>query len=544
MNDSLHNNSVKNVSRESLLKKLQEDHFDLTIIGGGITGAGIALDAVTRGLKVALLDKRDFASGTSSRSTKLIHGGLRYLKNFEFKLVRDVGKERTIVYRNAPHLVSKEKMLLPLVKGGTYKRLSISFALWLYDLLAGVKSEEKRIMLNKRKTLVFEKLLNSEGLKGSGFYTEYRTDDARLTIEIIKTAVALGAVCVNYCKCTDLKLNDSDNFTKVKEKFTGEEFFIQSKKIVNAAGPWVDKIRSIDEPVTGKRIFHSKGVHIVVPRKKLNVSNPIYFDVDDGRMIFVIPREKATYIGTTDTPYENELDEPGVTTNDVKYLVSGVNTMFPTNPIKVEDVISSWSGLRPLIYEDGKSPSEMSRKDEVFVSKSGLITIAGGKFTGYRLMAKKVVNLVCKKLRMKKSCVSDKIPLTKPSFKSLSEVQEFKTSLIAEYKPKGIKLGEIDFLVSAFGPNARNILTDWDQSPKTTLLNSVAAYCIKEEYVQTLSDFYIRRTGYLYFSPQKIKSSLLEIAKLFAEELGWSDERTNLEIKKIQNHLTDITNFN
>lgn len=530
-------------SRANLLLRLKEEQFDLTIIGGGITGAGIVLDAVSRGLKVALIEKNDYASGTSSKSTKLIHGGLRYLKNFEFKLVRDVGKERSIVYRNAPHMVFKEKMLLPLVKGGTYKKLSISFGLWLYDLLAGVKSEEKRIMLNKRKTLVFEKLLNSNGLRGSGFYTEYRADDARLTTEIIKTAVSKGAVCMNHCKCIDLVSGNVECKTIAKDKFSEDEITIRSKKIVNASGPWVDKIRAIDEAVSGKKIFHSKGVHIVVPRKKLNVSNPIYFDVEDGRMIFVIPRDKSTYIGTTDTPYDDQLDDPGVTRKDVEYLVSGVNGMFPTNTIKIDDVISSWSGLRPLIYEDGKAPSEMSRKDEIFISTSGLITIAGGKFTGYRLMAKKVVNLVCKQLGLKRPCVTDRIPLTNPSFKNLDEVQAYKSELQVKFKSLGIKTGEIDFLVTAFGPNASTILNHWKKDKTNSIIRSIALYCIEQEFAQTLSDFYIRRTGFLYFSPGKIKSSLAEVSELFSKALDWSEERKAAEEGDIQNKLRQIVDF-
>lgn len=359
--------------RTTKISQLQRDEYDLLIIGGGITGAGILLDAVSRGLKVLLVEKNDFASGTSSRSTKLIHGGLRYLKQLEVKIVRETGQERAIAYKNAPHLVLPEKMLLPIQKGGTYGRFTTSIALKVYDWLAGVKGEDKRKMLSKEQTLQEEPLLNPDHLKGSGFYSEYRTDDARLTLEIIKTAVSRGGDALNYLKVEGLIYDEkgSVNGATLHDLLSGNEYELKAKQVINATGPWSDEIREMDKSMNNKRLHLTKGVHIVFDHGRFPLNHSVYFDVKGGRMVFAIPRGKVTYVGTTDTNYHQQKDNPEVTLEDVNYLLDAANNMFPSLGLKINDVKSSWAGLRPLIHEDGKSPSELSRKDEVFLSKQG-----------------------------------------------------------------------------------------------------------------------------------------------------------------------------
>ena len=394
--------SFSHTSRPSYVKALTQNKYDLLVIGGGITGCGIALDATLRGLKVALVEQADFASGTSSRSTKLIHGGLRYLKQLELKLVHDVGRERAIVFQNARHIVIPEKMLLPIVQGGTLSARTTSIALWVYDLLAGVKKSEARKMLSLQNTLHEEPLLSHQKVIGGGLYYEYRTDDARLVIELAKSAVAHGAVCINYTQVTGLLYNEHKKVcgANVTDALTNGAFEIKAAKVVNAAGPFVDELRKTDHSLQGKRLLLTKGVHIVVPYDKLPLRHAVYFDVADGRMIFAIPRNGVTYIGTTDTIYKGDIDKPKANAADVVYLLDATNEMFPMAMLQISDVISSWAGLRPLIYEDGKSPSELSRRDEILVSPSGLISMVGGKLTGYRLMAKKIADLVAKELTM------------------------------------------------------------------------------------------------------------------------------------------------
>ncbi|MEO0339450.1 MAG: glycerol-3-phosphate dehydrogenase/oxidase, partial [Bacteroidota bacterium] len=355
-------NYLASKNRPQLLHELSTNTYDLLVIGGGITGAGIALDAASRGLKVALIEKDDFGAGTSSKSTKLIHGGLRYLKQFEIQLVREVGQERATVHRLAPHLVLPEKMLLPLVKGGTYGPWATSVGLYVYDFLAGVKGDDKRRMLNKKNTMQKEPLLSPEGLLGSGYYAEYRTDDARLTIENIKTAFSYGAQCINYVKADSfIYENEQIKGANAIDTLSGDTIAIKAEYVISAAGPWVDTLRKEDQSLQGKHLFLSKGVHIVVPFEKLPIKQSIYFDNDDGRMLFAIPRNRVTYIGTTDTPYKGDLDRIPIDLEDVNYLLRATNQMFPDIELKVEDVESSWAGLRPLIFEEGKSASEMSR---------------------------------------------------------------------------------------------------------------------------------------------------------------------------------------
>ena len=289
------NIKFSNLERTKTISKLVKEEFDLVVIGGGITGGGIALDAASRGLKVALVQKGDFASGTSSKSTKLIHGGLRYLKQFDFWLVKEVGSERAIVHQVAPHLVLPEKMLLPLIENGSYGKWLTSIGLKVYDILAQVTGDDKRKMLTKKEAMKLEPLLPKKILNGAGYYAEYRTDDARLTIENIKTSLRYGAVALNYATVEDFLYDEQKIIgVKVKDGISEKSINIKCKYVISAAGPWVDELRSVNHSKKGKRLHLTKGVHLVFPYKKLPVKQSVYFDVPDGRMMFAIPRGKIT----------------------------------------------------------------------------------------------------------------------------------------------------------------------------------------------------------------------------------------------------------
>ncbi|HEY1216862.1 MAG TPA: glycerol-3-phosphate dehydrogenase/oxidase, partial [Bryobacteraceae bacterium] len=388
------------LKRTQLLQAMAGQEFDLIVIGGGITGAGIALDAQSRGLRTALVEMQDFAAGTSSRSTKLVHGGLRYLKQLDVKVVAEVGKERAIVYENGPHVTTPEWMLLPFYKGGTFGKLSTSLGLSVYDFLAGVKRSERRRMFDPGETLAHEPLLKKNDLKGGGYYVEYRTDDARLTIEVMKKAVELGAAAVNYAKVEELLTVDGKVAgVRVVDQIgsgggQGASYSIYASKIVNAAGPWVDTLREMDRSKHGKTLHLTKGGHLVFDQSRFPLRQASYFDTPDGRMVFAIPRDGKTYVGTTDTNYSGDIVNPRMTMADRTYLLRAANEMFPSLGLTETDVESSWTGLRPLIHQEGKDPSEISRRDEIFISDSGLITMAGGKLTGYRKMAETVVDKI------------------------------------------------------------------------------------------------------------------------------------------------------
>ena len=525
-----------NLERQKTIDNLKSEDFDLVVIGGGITGGGIALDAASRGLKVALLEKGDFASGTSSKSTKLIHGGLRYLKQFDFWLVKEVGSERAIVHKLAPHLVLPEKMLLPLIENGSYGKWLTSIGLKVYDILAQVSGDDKRKMIEKKEAMKLEPLLPKKILNGAGYYAEYRTDDARLTIENIKTSLLFGAQALNYAKVNAfIYENEKVAGVKAIDEVTGQEFTIKSKYVISAAGPWVDDLRSLNNSKKGKQLHLTKGVHLVFPYEKLPVKQSVYFDIPDGRMMFAIPRGKITYVGTTDTNYNDNKDK--VTTNiaDAIYLISAVNNMFPDINLELDDIVSSWAGLRPLIHEEGKSASELSRKDEIFVSDTGLISIAGGKLTGYRKMAERVVDRIAKKMEVDhdielKDCYTEKIFLSgNNNFKKFKHVKKYIDQVYSEIKEEGFTKHDAWFLVTNYGKQTSKILETYatlvDEDKYVRLAKAELAFGIDYEMVQNPMDFFIRRTGRLYFDIESIRTLMEPILAEFKLRFGVDDAK-------------------
>lgn len=545
--------SFSYINRENTLQAITSESFDLLVIGGGITGVGIALDAASRGLRTVLLEKNDFAYGTSSRSTKLIHGGLRYLKQFEFALVKEVGSERAIVHRLAPHLVVPEKMLLPLREGRGFGSLLTSFGLWLYDWLAGVKPADQRRMLTRKQTLRREPLMSREGVKGGGLYAEYRTDDARLTIEIAKTAVAHGAHLLNYARVEKFIYEGSDvTGVEGRDTLTSAVFKVRATCVVNACGPWVDELRTADKSKSGKSLHLTKGVHIVVPYERFPVQQSIYFDVADGRMIFAIPRGRCTYIGTTDTDYTNDCDSVNVSRVDVNYLLAAVNETFPTVQLVVADVESSWAGLRPLIHEDGKSASELSRKDEIFESPSGLLSIAGGKLTGYRKMAERVVNLVIKKYfseRSLKKCYTHKIKLCDGGLINLRAVKEHRRLMRKNLAALRVDEQVSNNLVHLYGRRSEEVYAALRKyllegiEPELALVRAELEYCVANECVLTATDFFIRRSGMLFFDIARLRNTRDFVLGQLQSTLHWSDERRKQEAMALDDAVERATQF-
>ena len=535
--------------RNEILNNLRSKTFDLLVIGGGITGAGIALDAASRGLSVALVEKNDFAFGTSSRSTKLIHGGLRYLKQLEFGLVKEVGSERAVVHKIATHLVIPEKMLLPLSEGKSMGYLLTSIGLKIYDWLAGVKEEDKRRMLSRPQTLHAEPLLKKEGIKGGALYAEYRTDDARLTIEIAKAAVKYGATLSNYVKVTGF-LYDDEKVSGVEcvDVQTGNPISIWARIVVNAAGPWVDELREENKSRIGKRLHLTKGVHIVVDRKVFPVRQAIYFEVADGRMIFAIPREGKAYIGTTDTSYTGSKDEVYTTKEDAQYLLDAVNQNFESVDLNLNHVESSWAGLRPLIHEEGKSASELSRKDEIFISDSGLVSIAGGKLTGYRKMAERVVDLVIEEKfneRELKPCSTDSILLGGNAFKNYKAVKQYRLEIKKQLSPYELQVFA-DYLVSTYGNQADSILLQARQSgsiSNESLLHAELQFCIDHEMAVLPEDFLIRRTGLLYFNISRLRSIAGQVLEFYKEKFDWGPGLVQLNRQNLDQVIKSSVSF-
>ncbi|QGQ45187.1 glycerol-3-phosphate dehydrogenase/oxidase [Metabacillus sediminilitoris] len=539
-------------NRMSILQEMENEKYDVLVIGGGITGCGIALDATTRGMKTALVEMQDFAAGTSSRSTKLVHGGLRYLKQFEVKMVAEVGKERAIVYENGPHVTTPEWMLLPIYEDGTFGKFSTSIGLLVYDFLAGVKSNERRSMLSIEETLKREPLLKKDGIKGGGYYVEYKTDDARLTIEVVKEAVNQGATAINYTKVEEfIYENGIVKGVIVVDQITKKSYKIYAKKIVNAAGPWVDTLRKKDQSLKGKSLQLTKGIHLVLDQKRFPLKQAIYFDTPDGRMVFAIPRDKKTYVGTTDTVYKGDIANPRMTASDRKYVIDAINYMFPSLKITIKDIESSWTGLRPLIHEDGKDPSEISRKDEIWTSDSGLITIAGGKLTGYRKMAEIIVDLLAKKFNEEESrsfsaCTTKKLPISGGDFGGSKKFPAFIEEKVKIGTHIGLTREQAEKLVKRYGSNVDKVF----QYSKMHMENSVKSqlplyvflqlmYSIKEEMTTKPIDFFFRRTGTLLFDINWVREWKDHIVTFMASALEWTTEQKHSYQDELEKHIRD-----
>jgi glycerol-3-phosphate dehydrogenase len=534
------NNLFSGLNRANILANMEQEIVDVLIIGGGITGAGIALDAQSRGMRTALIEMQDFASGTSSRSTKLVHGGLRYLKQFEVKLVAEVGKERAIVYENGPHVTTPEWMLLPIYKGGTFGTFSTSAGLVLYDYLAGVKRDERRKMLRKEDTLKREPLLKQEGLKGGGYYVEYRTDDARLTIEVMKKAAQLGTMAVNYAKAERLLYRDGKVIgVSVADRISGQQYTILAHKVVNATGPWVDNLREMDHSKKGKTLRLTKGIHLVFDGDRFQLRQAIYFDTPDGRMMFAIPRDGKTYVGTTDTDYQLDEDiaHPTMTRADRDYVLDAANHMFPGLMLTESDVESSWAGLRPLIYQEGKSPSEISRRDEIFHSESGLITIAGGKLTGYRKMAETVTDMLAQELTAEGRgsfalCTSKNIPISGGEIGGSANFPDFVKRKIVEGVELGLSPASAEQLVKRYGTNVSLVYDLIPQAAAEAELHGLPVeiyvsllYAMEREMVVKPVDYFIRRTGALWFDISSIYDWKTGVIQVMADYFGYSEDQ-------------------
>lgn len=445
-------------SRRLAIEKMQDRQLDLLIIGGGITGAGVALQAAASGMETGLIEMQDFAEGTSSRSTKLVHGGLRYLKQFDVEVVSDTVSERAVVQQIAPHIPKPDTMLLPVYdeEGSTFSLFRLKVAMDLYDLLAGVSNtEQANKMLTKEEVLEREPNLKQEGLLGGGVYLDFRNNDARLVIENIKRAAKDGALIASRVKAERfIKEGDKIVGIQARDLLTDTTFEIRARLVINTTGPWSDEVRNLGGEGSGVlQMRPTKGVHLVVDSSRLSVPQPTYFDTghSDGRMVFVLPRENKTYFGTTDTDYTGDLANPTVTQEDVDYLLSIVNNRFPDAKLTLDDIESGWAGLRPLLSGNGASdynggnngkisddsfnslietvkaylnnektrddvehdlthlegsvsektldPSAVSRGSALDRDDNGLLTLAGGKITDFRKMAEGAIERVASILK-------------------------------------------------------------------------------------------------------------------------------------------------
>ncbi|HWC37062.1 MAG TPA: glycerol-3-phosphate dehydrogenase/oxidase [Acidimicrobiales bacterium] len=529
--------------RGHALDRLGDEPFDVLVVGGGITGAGVALDAAARGLKTALVERGDFAGGTSSKSSKLVHGGLRYLQQREIRLVYENLAERQRLLCNAPHLVTPLPFLIPLFgSDGVVNRAvsrAYSSALWLYDLTGGLRIGRRHRRIGVEDALAHVPTLRTDRLVAGYIYYDARTDDARLTLAIARTAVLdHGAVAANYAPVTALRKDDGRVCGARLDVDGAGPLDVRASAVVNATGVWADDVRALDEGAHPRSIRPAKGVHVTVPRDKLPCDIAAVLPVpSDRRSVFVVPWGDEVYVGTTDTDYSGPLDDPRCEAEDVEYVLAAVNS-WVTRPLSPADVTGVWAGLRPLLADPGgrgarrARTADLSRRHQVTVSPSGVVSVTGGKLTTYRKMAADTVDEVVGLLghgRRKSRTAS--MPL-----RGAAGTAELRAPDAA------VRLGAdesvVDHLVGRYGGEARAVLAIVDADPAMgeplvqglSYLRAEAVYAARYEMVHTLEDVLSRRTRATLHDQDAAADAAADIAGLVAPELGWTPPEVERQI--------------
>lgn len=530
-----------------------DEPVDLLVIGGGITGCGIVRDAAMRGLRVALVEARDFGFGTSSRSSKLVHGGLRYLEQMELRLVFEAVSERRILTEIAPHLVHPQGFLFPVFKGGRQSLWMINTGLWVYEGLSLFRSPQRHSRLSPADIAKEEPLLKQEGLQGAPLYFDCATDDARLTLENALDAAARGAVVVNGCEVTGFTRNADGRVTgaEVRDRCGGGTRTIKASVVVNATGPWTDRTLALGQASSsGSLLRPTKGVHLVVDFARLPVKHAVVcLHPEDGRVLFAIPWGEQTYIGTTDTDFGGDPAEVVTTSDDVRYLLDAANAYFPSANLRPQDVLSTWAGLRPLIAPpsaDGVSESSVSREHEIVVGQDGLITIAGGKLTTYRSMGAEVVDSALKYLRltgrmptMLREAHTDREPL--PGAVGWPEDDDT-TRLVARVKEASKGVLDTDVcvsLIATYGTRAVDVGVIVGRDPKSASpilsgrreILAQVDHAVDEEMATSVEDVLVRRTQISFRTPDQGVAAAEVVAHRMGDRLGWSAEEIQASVE-------------
>jgi glycerol-3-phosphate dehydrogenase len=512
--------------RARSLQALGETTFDVLVIGGGITGAGVALDAASRGLRTALVERDDFASGTSSKSSKLVHGGLRYLQNGDVRLVYEALRERHRLRHNAPHLVHLLPFLIPIFsKDGLINpkvARALGSAMWMYDLTGGARIGKLHKRLKRAAAVAHMPTLPEDRLAGGYLYYDAAADDARLTLTVARTAALdHGAVVVNHTKVVQLRHDDAGHVSGAVVEADGRRVEVTARAIVNAAGVWSDEVRGLDEGENPDTIRPAKGIHITVPWEKVRNDIAVVVPVPkDKRSVFVVPwlpngdgTFQLTYIGTTDTDYAGPIDDPQCTQDDVEYLLRAINFSV-REPLSATDVVGTWAGLRPLVKAatSGRT-ADLSRRHKVLVTESGVVSITGGKLTTYREMAEDAVEAIL-------SHLSD-VPRS---------AKRCRTRRLVLRGGDGAPAGTSDHLARRFGSEARVVSAMIAADPTLgeplvdglPYLRAEAVYAVRHEMAQTVDDVLARRTRARLQARDASAAAATAVAALIADDLGWS----------------------
>ncbi len=514
------------------LARAERGDLDLLVVGGGITGAGVLRDAASRGMRALLVERADFASGTSSRSSKLVHGGLRYIGEGHLGVVRTACRERDRLLAQVPNLVRPVPFLLPAYRGSRLPLWKVRAALWAYAGLAGFPRGARVRMLGPDEVAARAPALRAEGLRGAGFYRDARVDDVRLVIETLKSARRLGAAALNHAELVGfLKGAAGLVGAQVRDALSGRRYEIRARAFVNAAGPGVERVRGLDAPVVRPELRPAKGVHLVVPRRRLRTDVAVTYEAADGRHLFAVPWDDMVLIGTSDS-FSDEIDEPVVTIEEVHYLLDWANQVFPRAGLTTNDLCSVFAGVRPLAADadEDRPPSSVSREERLYRDRSGLISAAGGKLTSYRATAERIVDRVLRRLPPERRAElgpsrTAQLPLRDGDCVGLED------ELAARF---GVARWRASHLASSYGRAAEALL---EQAPPELRAPLGASrftlaeipWCFATECPASLSDLLEHRVRTSLWAAGQGLPELPLVARIAAEAAGWDAERARVE---------------
>jgi len=524
--------------RADMLDRLEAEMFDVLVIGGGITGTGVALDAAARGLRTALVERDDFASGTSSKSSKLVHGGLRYLQQGEVRLVYQALHERERLRKNAPHLVKVLPFMIPiLTRDGVVSRKiarAMGSAMWMYDVTGGWRIGRVHRRLKKDAAFAHLPTMPKERLASAYLYFDATVDDARLCLTVARTAAVHGAVVVNRCEVVELvKADDGRSSGAVVDTGGGRLITVRAKVIVNASGVWSDRVRTLDEGVDPDSIRPAKGVHLTLPWDKVRNDIAVVIPVPkDKRSLFVVPWGRRadgtfehTYVGTTDTDYHGSIDDPQCTKDDIAYVLKALNASITTG-VTEADITGVWAGLRPLVnsVSSGRT-ADLSRRHKVSRSASNVISVTGGKLTTYREMAEDTVDSACEILDVRHRSTTKRLPLLGAAGYKESAVGD-DARLADRY---GSLAAEVRALVAHDGSLSEPLV------PGLPYIKAEAVHAARSEMVVTLDDVLSRRTRARLFDRPASVAAAEDVARLIAVDMGWDDAEIERQVADFRN---------
>jgi glycerol-3-phosphate dehydrogenase len=544
-------NQIKRFSlreRDTVLQRMESEIFDIVIIGGGITGAGVARDAASRGMSVALIEKKDFAIGTSSRSSKLIHGGIRYLENLEFGLVFEALSERRLLFELAPHLVHPLRFVLPLYKGGRVGMFKMGLGMWLYDALSMFEAPELHERLEPNESIERLPLLKQKDLMGSYVYSDAYMDDDRLVIETMRSAVELGSACASYVSADDAQFADGKvSSIGCTDQLNSRKFRIKGRHFISTVGPWTDQVASHLLGEWKKILRPSKGVHLTFDRKRLQLSQAVVMAADqEKRIVFGIPRHEMTIIGTTDTDYTGDPYDVSTSVDDVKYLLEVAGEYFPGAKLTAADIISSYAGVRPLVDDGASTESKTSREHVIIEDPRGVTFVAGGKYTTYRRTAEQTMKTALRTFSIEDQ-VRFRLNDTERALNELATVEkmeECRRQVDDLAKHFDLDKKRVNFLIDRHGAEAKILLEIYGAPPEIAHLGPEervwameAVHAIRQTCCFSLVDFYVRRVPLFLARADHGLPLLALLSRVFAQELGWNDSKRQAETSGLQAYM-------